>query len=76
MMFLTQILAAETAPTNGAAELLTPVSPGWITGFLLLILWLTVAAIILGPLIRHFQLEPRSLQIFTGDKPLTTPRRN
>jgi hypothetical protein len=51
------------------------VSPGWITAFLLLILWLTVAAIILGPLIRHFKLEPRSAQVFTADRPAAAPRR-
>jgi hypothetical protein len=68
------ILAADTA-ANAAAEHLTPASPTWITGFLLLILWLTVAAIILGPLIRHFQLEPRSTQFFTGDRTAGGPRR-
>ena len=70
MVPLLPTLAAETSTSAAAAaEYLTPASPAWITGFLLLILWLTVAAIILGPLIRHFKLEPQSTQFFTGDRP-------
>jgi hypothetical protein len=75
MTQLSLILAAAERPVVPADSLI-PLSPGWITGFLLLILWLTVAAIILGPLIRHFQLQPRSLQFFSGDRPNTGPRRH
>jgi hypothetical protein len=73
---LTSILAAESNAAGSVADALIPVSPGWIAGFLLLILWLVVAAIILGPLIRHFQLEPKSAQFFTGDRPIGGPRRH
>ena len=56
------ILAAvpTTAVSSSGAELLTPVAAAWVIRFLVLILWLFVAAILLGPLIRHFNLEPTS----------------
>jgi len=70
------ILAAlpASAPADGA-ELLVPQTPAWVTSFLLLILWLFVAAILLGPLIRHFNLEPRSHQYFSDDRAPADPRR-
>ena len=69
MLWGLSILAAEHAASSPAGtDPLIPLSPAWITGFLLLVLWLFVAAILLGPLIRHFQLEPRSFQYFTGDR--------
>jgi hypothetical protein len=58
-------LAAASAP---APEALVPIMPGWVPGFLLMILWLFVAAILLGPLIRHFKLEPHSRQSFSDDR--------
>jgi len=68
------ILAAlsTSAPASGA-ELLVPQSPGWVISFLLLILGLFVAAALLGPLIRRFNLEPSSQQYFSDDP--TDPRR-
>ena len=59
--------------TSGS-ELLTPLAPGWVIHFLLLILWIFVAAILLGPLIRYFNLEPTSKQYFSDDRSPGAPR--
>jgi hypothetical protein len=58
-------LCAATADANRAA---IPLSTGWVEGFLLLIVWLFVAAVVIGPLITFFNLEPRSPQQFLDDK--------
>ena len=44
-----------------------PLSTGWVEGFLLLIVWLFVAAIVVGSLVTFFHLEPRSPQLFSDD---------
>jgi hypothetical protein len=44
-----------------------PIYTGWVGGFLLMILWLFIAAIVLGPIVNHFKLEPRSAQKFSDD---------
>ncbi len=45
-----------------------PLSTGWVEAFLLMIVWLFVIAIIIGPLVKFFRLEPHSPQLFSGDK--------
>ena len=45
-----------------------PLSTGWVEGFLLLIVWLFVAAVVIGPLITFFNLAPKSQQHFIDDK--------
>jgi hypothetical protein len=49
-----------------------PLSTGWVEGFLLLIVWLFVAAILIGPLISFFRLEPRCVQRFSDDPKVRT----
>jgi Na+/H+-dicarboxylate symporter len=77
MLAMPSILAvasSATATATSGAELLTPLAPTWVISFLLLILWLFVAAILLGPLIRHFNLEPASNQYFSDDRAPAGPR--
>jgi hypothetical protein len=72
MSFGFSFLAAATNPAG--SQFLVPTSAAWVVTFLLMILWLFVAAILLGPLIRHFRLEPTSSQYFADDRS-TPPRR-
>ena len=60
---------AAAAVTNPrAAEIPIPRSTVWVSGFLLLVVWLFVAAIILGPLAAYFKLgQGRSAQKFADD---------
>jgi len=51
-----------------AAHVPIPLSTGWVEGFLLMIVWLFVAAILVGPLVKFFHLEPRSDQVFIDDR--------
>ncbi|HUO10885.1 MAG TPA: hypothetical protein VM008_21465 [Phycisphaerae bacterium] len=60
----TPLLAAGNTPDRVAI----PLSTGWVEGFLLLIVWLFVAAVVIGPLITFFHLEPRSSQHFIDDR--------
>ena len=60
----TPALAADSTAERAAI----PLSTGWVEGFLLLIVWLFVAAVVIGPLIRYLHLEPRSQQQFLDDK--------
>lgn len=55
---------ADNLPNRAAI----PLSTGWVEGFLLLIVWLFVAAVVIGPLITYFKLEPKSQQQFLDDK--------
>ena len=45
-----------------------PLSTGWVEGFLLLIVWLFVVAVVIGPLVTFFQAQPRSTQQFIDDR--------
>ncbi len=60
------ILAAPSTSATGAVPI--PLSTGWVEGFLLMIVWLFVAAVIIGPLVTFFRLGPRSAQLFTDDR--------
>jgi hypothetical protein len=62
------ILAADLPATRTAAAVPIPLSTGWVEGFLLLIVWLFVIAVIVGPLVKHFRLERRSPQVFIDDR--------
>ena len=62
----TPVLAADGATAGDRAAI--PLSTGWVEGFLLLIVWLFVAAVVLGPLITFLNLEPKSQQQFLDDK--------
>jgi hypothetical protein len=64
----TPLLAADNAGGGGADRAAIPLSTGWVEGFLLLIVWLFVAAVVIGPLITFFNLEPKSQQQFLDDK--------
>ena len=68
----TPVLAADNGGgaggTGGADRAAIPLSTGWVEGFLLLIVWLFVAAVVIGPLITFFNLEPKSQQQFLDDK--------
>ena len=44
-----------------------PANPVWVTGLLLMIVWVVVAAVLLGPLIVHFRLLPKGEQVFADD---------
>jgi hypothetical protein len=62
----TPLLAADNG--SGGDRAAIPLSTGWVEGFLLLIVWLFVAAVVIGPLITFFNLEPKSQQQFLDDK--------
>jgi hypothetical protein len=69
--FIFALLASATpllAADNAADRAAIPLSTGWVEGFLLLIVWLFVAAVVIGPLITYFNLEPKSQQQFLDDK--------
>jgi hypothetical protein len=57
---------AQTAPAAG--EVPIPVQTGWVGTFLLLIVWVFVAAVVLGPLIHYFKLLKPSSQAFADDR--------
>ncbi len=60
---------AQSSPAGGEVVPI-PSQTGWVTMFLLLIVWLFVAAIVLGPLIHYFGLVRRSPQAFADDRRL------
>jgi hypothetical protein len=73
--FISTLFAATPAfaavgPTSAssAETAAIPLSTGWVEGFLLLIVWLFVAAVVIGPLITFFSLAPKSQQQFIDDK--------
>jgi hypothetical protein len=69
ILLLPAIPALAASPDNpDAARVPIPLSTGWVEGFLLLIVWLFVAAVIVGPLVTYFHLEPRSTQAFSDDR--------
>ncbi len=68
MMCVPILAAAATTISASAAETPVPLYTGWISGFLLPIVWLFVGAVVIGPLVYHFKLEPRSTQLFVDDK--------
>ncbi len=45
-----------------------PLSTGWVEFFLLMIVWLFVAAAIIGPLVTYFRVERRSSEVFIDDR--------
>ncbi len=59
---------AQTLPA--AAAVAIPTQTAWVSTFLLLIVWVFVAAVIVGPLIRYFKLLKRSPQQFADDRRL------
>jgi hypothetical protein len=44
-----------------------PVNPVWVSQLLLVVVWIVVAAVLLGPLVLHFRLLPRTTQLFADD---------
>lgn len=58
-------LIAQSAATGRDVPI--PVQTGWVSPFLLMIVWLFVAAAVLGPLIHYFRLVKRSPQVFSDD---------
>jgi hypothetical protein len=64
---LLRVLAAE------AALVPVPVSPDWVPSLLLVLVWLLVAAMVVGPVVRYFRGEPRASQTFSDD-PAGPPR--
>jgi hypothetical protein len=60
--------AGGAATATGPESAAIPLSTGWVEGFLLLIVWLFVAAVVIGPLITFFNLAPKSQQQFIDDK--------
>jgi hypothetical protein len=45
-----------------------PVVTDWVPWLLLVLLWILVAAAVIGPVIRYFRAEPRSGQAFSDDR--------
>ena len=71
MLLSTPVMGAEArgpVTTAGKAFVPVPVDPSWIGGVLVWALWLTVAAIILGPIFVRFQLLPKNGQAFADDR--------
>jgi hypothetical protein len=66
-------LGAEHPASRDAVFVPIPLSTGWVEGFLLMIVWLFVAAVIIGPLVTYFRLERRSPQVFIDDRKSNTP---
>ena len=66
-------LGADHPASRDAAFVPIPLSTGWVEGFLLMIVWLFVAAVIIGPLVTYFRLERRSPQVFIDDRKSNTP---
>jgi hypothetical protein len=60
-----EAVAGSSPATSHYSFVPIPGDPSWIGGTLLLALWLTVAAIILGPLVKYFNLMPKTRQVFS-----------
>ncbi|GEM_PF-5485234 len=58
--------AAATAATP--VEIPVPADPTSARPLLLCMVWITVTAAILGPLIQHYHLLPRVTQVFSDDR--------
>jgi hypothetical protein len=67
------VLGADHVASRDAAAVPIPLSTGWVEGFLLMIVWLFVTAVIVGPLVTYFRLERRSPQVFIDDRRSPTP---
>jgi hypothetical protein len=59
-------LAAENVPV--------PVAPDWVPSLVLALVWLLVAAMVVGPVVRYFRGEPRAAQAFSDDPPAAPTR--
>ncbi|HVX85710.1 MAG TPA: hypothetical protein VH253_13090 [Phycisphaerae bacterium] len=57
-----------TGGSGGVHDAPIPVQTAWVSPFLLMIVWLFVAAAVVGPLIHYFRLVKRSPQVFADDK--------
>ncbi len=67
----TNAFAAESPGGGGSAPAVpVPVSTEWAGSLLLVIVWLLVAAAIVGPVVRFFRIGPRSAQLFSDDRPI------
>jgi hypothetical protein len=62
-------MIAQSSPTPPAPpEVPIPTHTAWVSPFLLMIVWLFVAAAVAGPLIHYFGLIKRSPQAFADDR--------
>jgi hypothetical protein len=58
---------SSSAAGGGGVGIAVPVATDWAAGLLVLIVWLLVAAVLLGPLLRRLKLYGRSTQVFAED---------
>ena len=52
---------------SGAGSVAVPAATDWAAGLVVLIVWVLVAAVVVGPLMRKFKLFRRSTQVFAED---------
>jgi hypothetical protein len=67
-LILCPVLAAPALAADAATPPV-PAAPDWSAALLLVLLWVLLAAAVLGPVVRYFRIEPHSTQTFSDDPP-------